>query len=252
MPNPLKEYSTKIYEGILGDVIGDVLHAGELDLTAKVAEVAKIDSRSTVLDLASGKGVSAGFLAENFGCNIVGLDLSTSLIKSFKRGSTKSPFLEKTEFTIGDAEAIPYIDSCFDVVMCECAFNLFPDKGKVLREIYRVLRGGGRFVLTDIVLKKDLPAKLNTQLTFALCVAGAVTLQGLRDLLISTGFVSIHVEDHSEKLIALGLKLLFSDLPADTPHLSVKDQEVLEKLFSEDLLGYALIVSYKPSTWREG
>lgn len=61
----------------------------------------------------------------------------------------------------------------------------------------------------------------------------------------------MYVEDHSDKLISLGLKLLFSDLSKDASTLSVKDQEVLEKLFDEDLLNYALIAAYKPTLQKE-
>lgn len=246
MSSQLRECSVRTYEGIIGDIIGDVLHPGGLNLTAKVAEIAKIDEASTVLDLASGKGSTAKFLAENFGCNVVGLDLSANLIKVFKKGSTGSIF-PRIEFTIGDAEAMPYTDSCFDIVVCECAFNLFQNKRRVLSEIYRVLKGGGRFALTDIVLKKVLPAELKTKLTFALCVAGAETLSRLNELLRSAGFSVVQVEDHSEKLVELGLKLLFSD----SFTLGAEDQGVLERLFDEDLLSYVLIVSHKPGLFRE-
>ncbi|MEM2393552.1 MAG: methyltransferase domain-containing protein [Candidatus Bathyarchaeia archaeon] len=246
LSNQLRECSINIYEGIVGDFIGDVLHPGGLNLTAKMAEIAKIDGASTVLDLASGKGSTAKFLAENFGCNVVGLDLSANLVKVFNKGSAGLIF-PKIEFTIGDAEAMPYIDSCFDVVMCECAFNLFQNKRRVLGEIYRVLKCGGRFALADIVLKKDMPAELKTKLTFALCVAGAETLSRLSELLRSAGFAVVQVEDHSEKLVDLGIKLLFSD----SFTLGVEDQGVLERLFNEDLLSYVLIVSHKPGLVRE-
>lgn len=172
----LKECSAKVYEGIIGDVIGESLHPGGVDVAAKVAEVAKINNASTVLDLASGKGASVRFMAENFGCNVIGMDLSSRLIKTFKRNSVKS-FLGETAFVVGDGEFMPYVDSCFDVVMCECAFNLFPDKKGVLSEISRVLKDGG-FLLTDIVLRRSLPEDLKTELTFALCIAGAETLGG--------------------------------------------------------------------------
>jgi len=241
LSNRLKVCSTKIYEGVIGDVIGNVLHPSGLDLTARAAELAKINGNSTVLDLAFGKGASVRFLVEKFGCSAVGLDLSAKLAKIFKRSSSRSIF-EKVELTVGDAEAMPYINSCFDVVMCECSFNLFPDKMKTLSEIHRVLRSGGTFALTDIVLKKNLPVELRTNLTFALCVAGAMTLSELRELLEKAGFEVAHVEDHSEKLVALGLKLLFSDFSA----LGIENQRVLDRLFDEDFLSYMLIVSHKP------
>ncbi len=246
MSRELKKFSTKIYGEVIRDAIGDSLHPGGLDLTARVAELAKISKDCKVLEIACGKGTSVRFIAESFECDVIGMDLSAKLIQIAKGNVVKESFLERTEFAIGDAELIPCINSFFDVVICESALSLFPDKRKVLREIYRVLKSGGRFVATNIVLKRDVPAELRRKLTFALCIAGAETLEKFYELLERAGFVDVHAEDHSEKLIALGLKLLLSDSLTGASTVSVTDRLVLRKLFNEDMLGYALMVANKP------
>jgi hypothetical protein len=242
----LKKFSAKIYGEVIRDVIGDSLHPGGLDLTARVAEVAKISKDCKVLDIACGRGASVRFIAKNFECNVIGIDLSAKLIQILKGGIAKESFLERTEFAIGDAELVPCINSCFDVVICESALSLFPDKRKVLSEVHRVLKSGGRIVATNIVLKRDIPAELKRKLTFALCIAGAETLERFYELFEWAGFINIHTEDHSEKLIALGLKLLLSDSLTEASTVNVTDQPVLRKLFNEDVLGYALMVANKP------
>lgn len=245
MSRELKKFSTKIYEEFIRDIIGDHLHPGGLDLTARVAELAKISKDCKVLDIACGTGASVRFIAENLECDVIGIDLSAKLIQILKGGIIKGSFLERTEFAIGDAELVPCINSCFDVAICESALSLFPSKRKVFSEVYRVLKSGGRFVATNMVLKGDIPAELKRKLTFALCIAGAETLEGFYELFERAGFVDIYTEDHSEKLIALGLRLLLSDSLAGASTVSVIDRLVLRRLFDEDMLGYALMVASK-------
>jgi len=225
------------------DIIGDSLHPGELGLTKRVIEIARI-SKGKVLDIACGLGTSARFIIENYICDVVGIDLSAKLIKMAKKGVAKEPFTGRAEFVIGDAEFLPYIDSCFDVVICESGLSLFSDKSKALREIYRILKSGGRFVATNMVLKRDIPAELRNTLTFALCIAGAETLERFHKLFEQAGFADIYIEDHTEKLLALGLKLLLSDSLAETSSLSILKLS-LKKIFEKDILGYALIAASK-------
>jgi len=239
------KFSTETYESVITDVIGDSLHPGGLGLTARVAEVAKVSNNCKVLDLACGKGTSVRFMAEDLECDVIGMDLSAKLIQKVKGGIAKAPFLERTEFVMGDAELMPCINSYFDVVICESALSLFLDKRKVLSEIHRVLKSGGRFVATNIVLKGDMPVELKTKLTFALCIAGSETLNRFYELFEQAGFVDIHAEDHSEKLIELGLKLLISDSLTRVSTLNTTDRLILRRLFMEDMLGYALILANK-------
>jgi SAM-dependent methyltransferase len=239
----LKEVSVKLYEEIIRDVIGDSLHPGGLDLTKRVVEVARI-RMGKVLDIACGAGASVRFIAESFGCEVIGVDLSAKLIE-IARDTAKKPFIGGAEFIIGDAESLPFINSCFDAVICESALSLFLDKSKFLREIYRILKSGGRLVATNIVLKKNMPAELKRGLEFALCIAGAETLERFNKLFEQAGFVDVYTEDHSEKLISIGLKLLLSD--SLTKIFSVDVLELaLKKLFKGDMIGYAIIMASKP------
>ncbi|MEM1514948.1 MAG: methyltransferase domain-containing protein [Candidatus Bathyarchaeia archaeon] len=230
---------------IIKGVIGDSLHPGGLDLTRRVGEVARIREGSRVLDLACGMGASAQFLIKKFKCEIIGFDLLSVLIKMAKSNIVKELSLGKYEFITGEARFLPFINSCFDAVICESAFSLFSDKSGVLGEIYRVLKSRGNIVVTNIIFKKDVPMELKKKITFVPCIAGAETLQNFRKLLEQKCFVNIYIEDHTEKLIELGFKLLLSGYLTEASIIS-PDQLILKRLFNEDILGYALIVATKP------
>lgn len=242
-PEYLKKFLAQVYEDTLCGIYGGSLHPGGLNLTRRVGELAEITGDSIVLDVASGTGFSTISIAKEFGCSVIGIDLSKRFVRESKfRSSEILTHGDLLEFLVGDAESLPFKDSSFNVVLCECSFNLFPDKRKVLHEIYRVLKVGGKFVLTDFVLKKDLPKHQRNKFSFAFCIAGAETSEKLIKWMEEVNFTDIYVEDHSDKLISFGIQLLLS-----SSNFVLKNLENLENLFYEDAFKYILIAAVKPS-----
>jgi len=240
---PVKIFSTKFYEEAVCTIYGGSLHPGGLEVTLRIGELAGVNEDSLVLDVASGKGDSALTISKNFGCKVIGVDLSKKFVKESRTKASGGRARENLEFLVGDAEFLPFKGSFFDVVLCECAFNLFPDKKKVLREVRQVLKPGGKLVLADFLLERKLHKQEKNDLTFALCLANAETLEILLELLKQENFVDLYFEDHSDKLLPFGVQLLLN-----SDGLDPKALKGLENLFYRDIVRYVLIVATKPNS----
>lgn len=244
----LKKFLMETYEITLCRIYGESLHPGGLQLTQRIGKLGGMTSRSLVLDIGSGTGSSAFSIAESFGCSIIGIDFSKRLVKMGKSRFAKNPAYRRLTFILGDAECLPFQDSSFDVVFCECAFNLFPNKEKVLQEIKRILREDGKLILSDFALKNELSEHQKDKLTFALCIAGAEISEKLLEWIRKAGFSDIYVEDHTDKLLPFAVQIL---LNSDV--LEPENMETLENLFYDNALSYLLIVASKnPNDNGEG
>jgi arsenite methyltransferase len=103
--------------------------------------------------------------------------------------------VDNVEFLKGHIEAIPLPDASVDVIISNCVINLSADKARVLREAFRVLRPGGRFAVSDIVVRGEVPADVRRSVELWIgCVAGALEEQEYRDLLAAAGFVDVEIE----------------------------------------------------------
>ncbi len=188
--------------------LDEILHPGGLELTARLAEAAKINSNSLVLDIASGRGTTACFLSRHHNCRVVGIDLSP-LSTSFARNKAQKENVDqRVRFITADAEKLPFSDSIFDAVISECAFSLLPDKNTGAKEIVRVLKPGGRLAITDVILQFSMSEELKTQAFFDSCFSGAETLEGYREIFSRAGFVEDVFEDHSIELKKITYKLV--------------------------------------------
>lgn len=248
----------------------DAVHPGGLPLTQRVLGLAEPDIHSIVLDIACGKGVGCLHLAANYGCRVVGIDLSEKKIAAARESGKVQGLSSQAGFAMSDAEALPFPDGVFDIVISECSFSILPDKGKAVRGIWRVLKPGGRFVMTDVVRKGNVPeAKeggLRTGGTFPLvpCIAGARPLEEYLRIFNQAGFKITHVEDHSVEMKKLGYKMvmafggwegflerLSSDLTSsskgqDQPAPIGCSLEAYRDVFKKIKLGYALVMMDKP------
>ena len=256
-----KQFSAKTYESpLFNDILGDTLHPGGLKLTARVAELAQIDKGSRILDIACGKGITACFLAQRYGCYVAGIDLSAELI-SLARDKVQSEGLsEKVDLFLGDGECLPYRDSLFDTVISECSFSLLPNKEAAAIEIKRVLKPRRKLVITDVFLRGQLSEELHTKASFASCIAGAKTLEGYVKLFERVGFRDSYVEEHSEALkkVAYQAWVSFGSWEAfsaeiwgrSTSSSKEKDGDVIgnawRSLFKQGRPGYALLAFTKP------
>lgn len=150
-------------EGIdLSEVNQDILqdhdqdHFGGFAANDALAKLAVIDQTSHVLDVCSGLGGPARYLAHNYGCEVTGIDLTASRVESATRLTEMAGLADLVRFQQGDATALPFADASFDVVTSQEAFCHVPGKGKLVAEIVRVLKPGGRVAFTDILATNNL------------------------------------------------------------------------------------------------
>ena len=176
-------------------------------------EIADLKLGETVLDLGSGGGIDgflAGIKVGSLG-QVIGVDMTPEMVEKATHNAERYKTMTKlsnVEFRLGQIENLPLDDSTVDVVLSNCVINLSPDKFKVWSEIYRVLKPGGRVVISDMALLKPLPEKISTQV-FALvsCVAGAVLIAETKRMLEAAGFSKINLTpkpDYLKQAIADG------------------------------------------------
>lgn len=258
MNRETKEFTARLYESpIFDQALGDALHPGGLKLTARIAEVARIKANSRVLDIASGKGTSALFLSQRYGCRVVGIDLSP---KSISLGESKvetEKLRDRVQFIVGDAESLPFEDSTFDAAISECSFSLLPNKGIAAKEIKRILRSGGRLAMSDVFLRGRIRQDLRTQAAFAWCIAGAEPVEGYIKLFTAVGFEEPYFEDHSLELKRAGYQILvgcgsletfltqFGEGMAEGGSQAVAS-EIWKRVFREAKPGYGLFAFIRP------
>ena len=159
---------------------------------------ALIDLRAgeTVLDLGSGGGIDVLLSARRVGPTgkVYGLDMTDEML-ALARENQRNAGATNVEFLKGEIEHIPLPDNSVDVIISNCVINLSSDKGRVLREAFRVLRPGGRLAVSDVVVRGDVPADIrrNVELWVG-CVAGALQESEYRSLLEDAGFTAVDVE----------------------------------------------------------
>lgn len=150
----------------------------------------------TVLDLGSGGGIDVLLSAKRVGPTgkAYGLDMTDEMLALAHENKRKAG-VENVEFLKGEIENIPLPESSVDVIISNCVINLSADKDRVLREAFRVLKPGGRFAVSDIVVRGEMPEQVrrNVELWVG-CVAGALEEQAYRDKLAAAGFERIDLE----------------------------------------------------------
>jgi len=159
--------------------------------------VAELHEGETVLDLGSGGGLDVLLSAKRVGPGgkAYGLDMTDEML-ALARENQRKAGLENVEFVKGTIEEIPLPDASVDVVISNCVINLSADKPSVLREAARVLRPGGRFVVSDIVSDPDMDEATRRDMAqWTGCIAGALTRDEFRRELASAGFEQIEVEE---------------------------------------------------------
>lgn len=154
---------------------------------------AKIKKGDTVIDLGSGAGNDCFVARKEAGEDgrIIGIDFTPAMIEKARANALKLGY-SNVEFRQGDIENIPVSSNIADVMVSNCVLNLVPDKDKVFKEIFRVLKQGGHFSISDVVLAGHLPETLrNAAEMYAGCVAGAIQKREYLDLIKANGFSNI-------------------------------------------------------------
>jgi arsenite methyltransferase len=158
--------------------------------------LAELKTGETVLDLGSGGGIDVILSARRVGPTgrAYGLDMTDEMLALAEENKRKSG-LTNVEFLRGDIESIPLPDNAVDVIISNCVINLSGDKDRVLQEAFRVLKPGGRFAVSDVVVRGEVPqAILKSMELWVGCIAGALTEADYRSRLAKAGFTGIDVE----------------------------------------------------------
>jgi ubiquinone/menaquinone biosynthesis C-methylase UbiE len=158
--------------------------------------LAQLDLGETVLDLGSGGGIDVLLSAKRVGPagKAYGLDMTDEML-ALARENQKRAGVENVEFLKGEIENIPLPDNSVDVVISNCVINLSADKDKVLREAFRVLKPGGRFAVSDVVVRGEVPSEIRRSVElWAGCIAGALEEAEYANKLARAGFTDIAIE----------------------------------------------------------
>lgn len=176
---------------------------------------AKIKEGDTVIDLGSGAGNDCFIARAETGENgkVIGVDFTVAMIEKARANADKLGF-ENIEFRLGEIENLPVDNDTADVIVSNCVLNLVPDKERAFDEIYRVMKPGGHFSISDIVLKGELPEKIRLAgAMYAGCISGAVQKHEYIQLITDKGFKNVSVQ--KEKAIVIPDDILSRYLSAE-------------------------------------
>ena len=157
--------------------------------------IAGLKEGEVVLDLGSGAGFDCFLAAAKVGGKgrVIGIDMTPEMVGKAKENAKKNN-IENVEFRLSEIERLPVADNSVDVVISNCVINLSADKPQVFREIMRVLRPGGRISISDIVLKKELPAKIKKSVdAYIGCVAGAILIDEYKRIVEAAGLKDVKI-----------------------------------------------------------
>jgi arsenite methyltransferase len=158
---------------------------------------ASLKNGETVLDLGAGGGIDVFLAAKEVGEDgwVIGVDMTPEMIRKARSNCRKAGY-KNAEFRLGDIEDLPVEDESVDVVISNCVVNLSPDKEQTFAEVFRVLRPGGRMVISDIVTDRDLPNEIKRSFSaWAKCIGGALKRKEYLDTIKKAGFSRIKVLD---------------------------------------------------------
>ena len=251
----VKQCCARAYESDFARILlGESLHPGGLRLTERLGVLLGLTPESRVLDVASGSGASAFYIAQRFGCRVTGIDFSARNVESSNREAHSKALTGRVQFQRGDAERLPVDGAAFDAVLCECAFCTFPDKQSAAREFTRVLRRGGSVGLSDMTREASLPEDLSNLLAWVACIADAQSAEGYAGYLRGACLRVDRIEQHDEALlemvnrvrlrllgaeIAVGLKKI--DLPGVDFSSARRMAQAALNAIRAGSLGYAIL-----------
>ncbi|MEO8960937.1 MAG: arsenite methyltransferase [Ginsengibacter sp.] len=191
--------STEVYNIMSDDYTNLNGYSADADLglgCGLPTQFAKIKKGNTVIDLGSGAGNDCFIARAETGQDgkVIGIDFTPTMIAKARNNAEKLNY-HNVEFRQGDIENIPVSSNVADVVVSNCVLNLVPDKGRVFEEIFRVLKPGGHFSISDVVLVGNLPVALQRDAEmYAGCVSGAIQKQTYLELIQINGFGNITLQ----------------------------------------------------------
>jgi ubiquinone/menaquinone biosynthesis C-methylase UbiE len=159
--------------------------------------IASLKEGETVVDLGSGPGLDCFLAADQVGKKgkVIGVDMTQEMLEKARENAGKGSY-SNVEFRLGEIENLPIADNSADVVISNCVINLSPDKQRVFNETFRVLRPGGRIMVSDIVLAKPLPENIMESVdAYIGCISGAITKEKYLDTIKVAGFKDVDIVD---------------------------------------------------------
>jgi SAM-dependent methyltransferase len=162
--------------------------------------IASLEPGQSVLDLGSGGGLDCFLAARQVGetGQVIGVDMTPEMV-SKARANARVGGYGNVEFRLGEIEHLPVADRSVDIILSNCVINLSPDKPAVFREAFRVLRGGGRLAISDIVATAPIPEDVRRDVDFwSGCISGAEAIDELQQMLQDAGFQEIRIVPKEE------------------------------------------------------
>ena len=204
-------------QDIIQELLGGSYHPGGENLSGTLARSLGLKAGQTVLDVACGVGTTSRLMSKQLGLCATGLDFSKINVGKAEQLSAEqaesstpdaaesTPLFSPGElkFVEGSADDLPFDDGQFDGLVCECAVSTFADQSKAANEFFRVLKPGGVFGMTDMVLNGELPEKYAEQVAPWTCMAKALDSDGYSQLFTDAGFQLIDNQDFSHTLIEM-------------------------------------------------
>ena len=189
-------------------------------------EFAKIKAGDTVVDLGSGAGNDCFVARAETGASgkVIGIDFTPAMIDKARANAKKLAY-DNVSFVYGDLEEMPIDDEIADVVVSNCVLNLVPDKDKAFTETYRILKKGGHFSVSDIVLEGELPEGLKQAASmYAGCVSGAIQKDSYLEIIRNAGFKALKIQ--KQRPISLPDEILEKYLSAEEISLFNKNMGI--------------------------
>jgi ubiquinone/menaquinone biosynthesis C-methylase UbiE len=190
--------------------------------------LASLKEGETVLDLGSGAGLDCFLAAKRVGekGRVIGVDMTPEMIDKSRENARKSNY-RNVEFRLGEIEHLPVADNTADVIISNCVINLSPSKRRVFEEAFRVLKPGGRLMVSDIVLLKELPEAIkNSMKAYIGCLSGAIMKDSYIEVIKQVGFNEVKIMEE----IQFPIKYMISD---PTAKAVVKDLNIPVKKVKE-------------------
>ncbi|MDW8049012.1 MAG: arsenite methyltransferase, partial [Nitrososphaerota archaeon] len=162
--------------------------------------LASLKEGETVLDLGSGSGFDCFLAAKKVGekGRVIGIDMTPEMIDRARKAARNGNY-RNVEFRLGEIENLPVADNSVDVIISNCVINLSPNKKRIFEEAFRVLKPGGRLIISDIVLLKELPKAIReNEQAYVGCISGAVLNNEYLELIKSAGFRNVKILRESQ------------------------------------------------------
>lgn len=229
-------YPRELLAGIPSDIVQSSAGSGD------PISLAQLNPGETVLDLGSGGGLDCILAARQVGASghVIGVEMTPEML-ALAHSNVARMGLQNIEFREGYLEALPVADATIDVVISNCVINLSSDKPQVFCEIYRALKPGGRFALSDMVTNHPLPEEARANEGWCGCINGALQLSEYKAELGRAGFVDIRIEPNLEVVIKA-----FESGHVKSQRGLTKEQ-LLEDLRSWDKIESRMVVPHKIS-----